>query len=147
MWTTRRGAGRKFELLERHGGSEEEVQEMKKMIEDNRGMVQSMDIQKNLPELLERTCMAEARTSGKSCSCCQHPSRRRCVRGEDDKHGNQKCTNYGEASERAAHHRAPHISWSTALQRRNRKESTSCTRTALSSTMEDTTTMQKLKRC
>ena len=34
----------KVETLERHGGSEEEINEMKKAMVDNRGMVQLIDI-------------------------------------------------------------------------------------------------------
>ena len=39
----------KIESLEKHGGAQEEIEEMKKTMEDNRGMVQLIDIQKAYP--------------------------------------------------------------------------------------------------
>ena len=39
----------KIESMEKHGGTQEEIEEMKKTMEDNRGMVQLIDIQKAYP--------------------------------------------------------------------------------------------------
>ena len=49
MRTTRRGADRKLRRWRDTEVSEEEIQEMKKMIENNRRMVQLVDIQKAYP--------------------------------------------------------------------------------------------------
>ena len=106
----------KIESLDKQGGAQEEIEEMKKTMGENRGMEQLIDTQKAYPNFSRELAWQVLRKYGLSENLVRVVSTLHEDTVYEVKMTNTKSEKYkyGEASEKAVH-RVPYTIWSTML--------------------------------